>query len=283
LAPPVTAFHVKDERGEKMVQTPWGLLPWWLLYVPIGLFGLAMGSFANVLIYRLPRDESIISPGSRCPKCGHTLKPWENIPLASWVILRGRCRECKEAISIRYPLVELFSCALVLFSFAYFGIGYAGFAYGMLFVALFALVIIDLEHWLLPFAITVPVTIIGVLGSIWFELHSLADSLLGMLAGFALFMVIMLGGKLLFKREAMGGGDVVFGIMAGVFLGWKLTILMVFVASLLGTLMAIPLLFSGRDLSGRAVPFGPFLAAATLICVFVGDDIVRWYSKLIGL
>lgn len=266
-----------------MVQTPWGLLPWWLVYVPIALFGLAIGSFANVLIYRLPRDESIISPGSRCPKCGHQLKPWENIPLVSWIILHGRCRECRETISIRYPLVELVSCVLVLFAFAYRGVSYAGFAYSMLFVALLMLIIIDLEHWLLPFAITIPVTIIGVLGSIWFSLHSLADSLLGMLAGFALFMVIMLGGKLLFKREAMGGGDVVFGIMAGVFLGWKLTILMVFIASFLGTFMAIPLLLSGRDLSGRAVPFGPFLAAATLICVFVGDDILRWYSKLIGL
>jgi prepilin signal peptidase PulO-like enzyme (type II secretory pathway) len=153
----------------------------------------------------------------------------------------------------------------------------------MLFVALLALVIIDLEHWLLPFAITVPTAIIGVLGVLLFGLHSLADSLLGMVAGFALFVVLMLGGKLLFKREAMGGGDVVFGIMAGVFLGWKLTVLMVFIASFLGTLMAIPLLLSGRDVSGRAVPFGPFLAAATLICVFVGDDILRWYCNLIGL
>ncbi|MCX6601267.1 MAG: prepilin peptidase [bacterium] len=266
-----------------MVQTPWGPLPWWLVYLPVGVLGLTLGSFANVLIYRLPRDESIISPPSRCPKCGRPIRPWENIPVASWVALGGRCRGCRERISLRYPLVEISAAGLTILSFAYFGVNYAGLAHSILFVALLALVIIDLKHWLLPFAITIPTTIIGILGVIWFDLHSLADSLLGMLAGLALFVALMLGGKLLFKREAMGGGDVVFGIMAGVFLGWKLTILMVFVASFLGTLMAVPLLLSGRDVSGRAVPFGPFLAAATLICVFVGDDILKWYSNLIGL
>ena len=203
--------------------------------------------------------------------------------MVSWIALGGRCRGCREAISVRYPLVELVCGGLTVLSFAYFGVNYAGFAYTSLFVALLVLTVIDLEHWLLPFAVTIPTAIIGLLGVVLFNLHSLADSLLGMLAGFALFMVLMLGGKLLFKREAMGGGDVVFGIMAGVFLGWKLTILMVFLASFLGTLVAIPLLFTGRDISGRAVPFGPFLAAATLICVFVGDDILRWYGNLIGL
>jgi leader peptidase (prepilin peptidase)/N-methyltransferase len=266
-----------------MVPTPWGPLPWWLVYVPIACFGLALGSFANVLIYRLPREESIISPPSRCPKCGRPIRPWENIPVVSWIVLGGRCRGCREAISIRYPLVELTGAGLAVLSFAYFGVNYAGFAYTIMFVALLALTVIDLEHWLLPFAITIPTALIGLLGVVLFGLHSLADSLLGMLAGFALFMVIMIGGKALFKREAMGGGDVVFGMMAGVFLGWKLIILMVFLASLLGTLTAIPLLLSGRDISGRAVPFGPFLAAATLICVFVGDDILKWYGSLIGL
>jgi leader peptidase (prepilin peptidase)/N-methyltransferase len=215
--------------------------------------------------------------------CRHRLAPWENIPLLSWIVLKGRCRNCGEPISVRYPLVELTAAALTILAFARFGVHYAGFAYAVLFVALLCLVLIDLEHWILPFAITVPTTIIGLLGAIWFDLHSLADSLLGMLAGLALFVALMLGGKLLFKREAMGGGDVVFGMMAGVFLGWKLTILMVFIASFLGTLMAIPLLLSRRDISGRAVPFGPFLAAATLVCVFVGDDILRWYASLIGL
>lgn len=266
-----------------MVETPWGLLPWWLIYTPIAIIGLAFGSFANVLIYRLPRDESLISPASRCPKCNRPIKPWENIPVLSWILLFGKCKGCKEPISLRYPLIELASGAITVFSFAYFGINYAGFAYTILFTALIALIIIDLEHWLLPFAITVPTAIIGILGSVLFDLHSLADSLLGMVAGFALFMALLLGGKFIFKRDAMGGGDVVFGMMAGVFLGWKLTILMIFIASFLGTLMAIPLLLSGRDLTGRAVPFGPFLAAATAICVFVGDDILAWYSRLIGL
>jgi leader peptidase (prepilin peptidase)/N-methyltransferase len=153
----------------------------------------------------------------------------------------------------------------------------------MLFIALLAMVLIDLEHWLLPFALTLPIAFIGLVGAIFFGMRPLADSLLGMVTGFALFMGLLLGGKALFKRDAMGGGDVVFGIMAGAFLGWKLTILMIFVASLLGSLISLPLLILGKNISGRAIPFGPFLAVALVFCVFLGQPILDWYFHLIGL
>jgi leader peptidase (prepilin peptidase) / N-methyltransferase len=266
-----------------MINTIWGPLPWWLVYTPVAILGLSFGSFANVLIYRLPRGESIAHPPSRCPKCGRPIRPWENIPVLSWILLGAKCAGCKQPISIRYPLVELAAGIFALTAVKIFGFNYAGFAFGMLFIALLALILIDLEHWLLPFALTLPLAFIGLIGSAFFGMRPLADCLLGMATGFALFMLLLLGGKALFKRDAMGGGDVVFGIMAGAFLGWKLTILMIFVASLFGTLISLPLLILGKNISGRAIPFGPFLAVAMVFCIFAGQGVLDWYFHLIGL
>ena len=266
-----------------MVPSPWGPLPAWLVYPLVVTLGLALGSFANVLIYRLPREESIVHPPSRCPACGRRIRPIENIPVVSWIFLRGHCRGCDVKISARYPLIELAGGALAALSVGIFGISYAGFAYGMLFIALLALIVIDLETWLLPFGITVPIAIIGLIGAIFFGLRPLADSLLGMVVGFVVFFLLLVGGKAVFKRDAVGGGDVVFGMMAGVFLGWKLTILMIFLASLFGSLVSIPLLLMGKTVSGRAIPFGPFLAVALVITLFAGESIVRWYLHLIGV
>jgi leader peptidase (prepilin peptidase)/N-methyltransferase len=264
-----------------MVSTPLGPLPWFLTYLPVFGLGLIVGSFVNVLIYRLPRGESIAFPGSHCPHCSRPIRPWENIPVFSWLALGGRCKGCRERISIRYPLVELMSACLALLAVIIYGFTYAGFAFSALFIALLALIIIDLEHWLLPFAFTIPLTIIGVIGAWWFDMRPLADSLLGMGVGFAVFMVMLFGGKAIFKRDAMGGGDVVFGMMAGAFLGWKLTLLMIFVASFLGTLISIPLLILGKSVSGRSIPFGPFLAVGMVICLFLGDPIINWYIGLL--
>ncbi len=266
-----------------MVPSPWGPLPAEAVYPFAVIFGLALGSFANVLIYRLPREESISHPPSRCPACGHKIRPIENIPVVSWVFLRGRCSQCGAKISWRYPLVELAGGALLAVAVALFGVSYASFAYGLLFIALLALVIIDIEHWLLPFSITIPIAIIGLIGAIGFHLRSLADSLLGMATGFLVFFLLMVVGKAIFKKDAIGGGDVVFGIMAGAYLGWKLTLMMVFLASFLGSLISIPLLLLGKEISGRQIPFGPFLAVGLVISLFAGDRMLDWYIHLIGL
>ena len=266
-----------------MVPSPWGPLPPEAVYPFAVILGLALGSFANVLIYRLPREESILNPPSRCPACGHRIRPIENIPLASWIFLRGRCSQCGVKISWRYPLVELAGGALVAIAVAIFGVSYASFAYGLLFIALLALVLIDLEHWLLPFSITIPLAIVGLIGAAGFQMRPLADSLLGMVVGFLIFFVFLFVGKAIFKKDAIGGGDVVFGIMAGAFLGWKLTLMMVFVASFLGSLISIPLLFLGKEISGRQIPFGPFLAVGLVISLFAGNGILNWYVHLVGL
>jgi leader peptidase (prepilin peptidase) / N-methyltransferase len=265
-----------------MVNTPWGPFPILLIYPFVLFLGLALGSFANVLIYRLPREESLITPPSRCPSCGRPIRPIENIPVISWILLGGKCKGCKTRISIRYPLVELISGILFTATFGIYGFEYLSLAYGLLFIALVALIVIDLEHWLLPFAITIPMTLVALAGSIFFQTRSIVDCLLGMATGFGIFILMLVGGKVLFKKEALGGGDVVFGMMAGAFIGWKLTILMIFIASFLGTLIAIPMLIAGKDISSKAIPFGPFLAISLVICIFTGDAILEWYLRLIS-
>lgn len=260
-----------------MVETAVGPLPGWMVYPVVVWLGMCLGSFANVLIYRLPREESIVTPPSRCPGCGRRIRWFENIPVFSWLFLGGKCAGCKGGISVRYPLIEAISGILALIGVLIFGVGYAGIAYSLLFIALLALVVIDLEHWLLPFAITIPMTVVGLAGALFFGLRPAADALIGLVVGASIFLIMLVGGKFLFKKEAMGGGDVVFGAMAGVFLGWKAVLLMVFVASFLGTIVAFGLLVSGKDLQGRMMPFGPFLALALVICIFAGDSIIGWY------
>lgn len=263
-----------------MIDSPWGPLPGWLVFIFAAIFGGSLGSFANVLIYRLPEEMSLVRPPSRCPKCGRPIKPLENIPVLSWIMLGGKCKGCSASISFQYPLIEAISAIIVMFCAYKWGVSYQALAYGLLFIGLLALIIIDLRHWLLPFAITIPLTVVGFAGALLFGLRPWLDSLLGMGVGFAIFLVMLLAGKWIFKKEALGGGDVVFGMMAGAFLGWKSVILMMFVASLLGTLLAVAMLVSGKEISGKSVPFGPFLAVAMVICLFAGDGMIAWYINM---
>lgn len=265
------------------VETPWGALPALPVLCVAGFLGACFGSFANVLIYRLPAEESLLTPPSRCPSCEQAIAWYDNIPVISWVVLGGRCRNCKTAISAQYQIIELVSAGLGVFSVWKWGATYWGLAHGLLFVGLLSLVLIDLRHWLLPFAITIPLTLIGVLGAAFFGMMELKASLIGAGVGFTIFLLMLLGGKFIFKKEAMGGGDVVFGAMAGSFLGWKLTLLMIFVASALGTALALILLMLRKDVANRAIPFGPFLAFGMVVCLFWGEDILAAYFKMLGL
>lgn len=266
-----------------MIETPWGTLPTLPVYLVVGFLGACFGSFANVLIYRLPAEESLIRPPSRCPGCQTEIRWYDNIPILSWLILGGKCRNCKAKISIQYPLIEAASAGLACLAVWKYGVSYSGMAHGLLLIGLLALIIIDLRHWLLPFAITIPLTLIGLIGAAFFEMRPLGSALLGAGVGFGVFLLLLLGGKWVFKKEAMGGGDVVFGAMAGSFLGWALTLVMIFVASALGTLLALFLLVLRKDVAGRSVPFGPFLAVALVICLFWGQDFIDWYFHLLGI
>ncbi len=264
------------------IETPWGALPSAPVYIVTAFLGACFGSFANVLIYRLPAEESLVRPGSRCPSCGKEIAWYDNIPVLSWLILRAKCRNCKASISIQYPLIEAVSAGLACFSVWKWGATYPGMAYGLLFIGLLALVIIDLRHWLLPFAITIPLTVLGLVGAVFFDMLPWKSSLIGMGVGFGIFLFMLLAGKFILKKEAMGGGDVVFGAMAGSFLGWELTLLMIFVASAIGSVIALILVALRKNVEDRAVPFGPFLSVGVVVCLFWGWDIVNGYLKMLG-
>jgi leader peptidase (prepilin peptidase)/N-methyltransferase len=264
-----------------LIESPWGLLPAWLVYPLAAILGGSLGSFANVLIYRLPAEMSLIRPASCCPKCSRPIKPWENIPFISWILLRGKCRGCGGKISIQYPIIEAVSALIIVLAAYRWGVSYQALAYGLLMIGLLSLIIIDLRHLFLPFLITIPLSVIGFAGALFFEMRPWLDSLIGMAVGFGVFLIVLYLGEWIFKKEALGGGDVVFGMMAGAFLGWKSVLLMIFMASFLGVILALFLLILGKKVLGRAIPFGPFLAAATAICVFVGDSVVAWYVGML--
>jgi len=266
-----------------IINTPWGELPAIPVYLVVAFLGASFGSFANVLIYRLPAELSLVRPPSRCPQCEKPINWYDNVPVLSWLILVGKCRNCRSRISAQYPLIEAVSGVLACLAVWKWGVTYSGMAHGLLLIGLLALVIIDLRHWLLPFAITIPLTAVGLAGAAFFDMRPLGSALIGAGVGFGVFLLLLVVGKWVFKKEAMGGGDVVFGAMAGSFLGWLQTLLMIFVASGLGTVLALILLILRKDVAGRSVPFGPFLAVALVICLFWGQGFVDWYFHMLGL
>ncbi|MCC6346855.1 MAG: prepilin peptidase [Nitrospirales bacterium] len=251
-------------------------------------FGLIVGSFLNVCIYRLPRDMSIVAPPSACPRCRTPIRPWENIPLASYLFLRGRCRTCGERISPRYPLVELGNGLLYWAVLAAFGTGWY---LPLLFVLVSSLVVItfiDLDFQIIPDRITLPGIAIGLLGASFILpdpfgrtspgppdpalIVGFMNSLIGLLAGGGLFYFIAVA-----SRGGMGGGDIKMMAMVGAFMGWKSILLTTFVGSLTGSVVGIFLmLFRGKDRKTK-IPFGPFLAFGSLVSLFFGGMIIQWY------
>jgi leader peptidase (prepilin peptidase)/N-methyltransferase len=219
----------------------------------LAILGLLVGSFLNVVIARVPHDLSIVRPRSRCPHCGHSLPWYENIPLLSWLYLRGKCRGCGAPISWRYPVVELLTSLLFIACLRRFGWTWELASALMLVVLLIPLTFIDLEHWLLPFALTIPGIALGLLFSIPQGLERFRDSALGAAAGFFGFLAMERIGRRVFKREALGGGDKYLLALIGAFLTYRALLGVVFLASLQGAVVGSILL----ALSGRAGPAPP--------------------------
>lgn len=246
----------------------------------IGL-GLAIGSFLNVVIHRLPRQESLVSPGSRCPGCGSALRWFENVPVLSYAILGGRCRTCRTGISIRYPLVELITALVFVWHYAAFG-WTPLLAVRLLFAAaLVALFAIDLEHHLLPDAITLPGIAAGLLASLWLP-PGVLDALLGAVIGGGILWLI---GEAYFRyagEEGMGGGDVKMLAMIGAVLGWKLVLLTLVLSSVAGSILGVGLILAQRAGMKQALPFGTFLALGALAASLYGEQIVTWYAGRLG-
>jgi leader peptidase (prepilin peptidase) / N-methyltransferase len=267
-------------------------------------FGLVIGSFLNVCIVRLPRGRSIANPPSHCPGCRAPIRFYDNIPIISFLLLRGKCRSCGEPISWRYPLVELMNGLLYAWIVRVFPLGGEAFLIMAFCSSLIVITFIDLDHQIIPDVITLPGMLLGLTLAPFF-MYPLADPLpfhLGSLVphagpyltGFLNSCIgLLLGGAPLFSIgwiweklrhvEAMGGGDVKLMGMVGSFLGWKGALLTIMLGAVGGSLVGILLITVKRHKMEKVIPFGPFLAAGALMAVFYGSDIISWYLGLIRL
>jgi len=248
-----------------------------VLTVFFALFGLIVGSFLNVCIYRLPRRLSIVWPASRCTSCGRALQWYENIPVLSYLALRGHCRTCRAPISIVYPVIEIVTAIMFLAMFARFGLQPL-LAVRLVFgCAMIVLLVIDLEHRILPNAITLPGIVVGLAASLVFPPPGWLDSLVGAVAGAGVLYAIAELYLLARHEEGLGMGDVKMLGMIGAFLGWKLMLLTMVTASLLGSAVGLAVIAARKGGMRSALPFGTFLAIGALVAAVVGDVILDWY------
>jgi leader peptidase (prepilin peptidase)/N-methyltransferase len=244
------------------------------------LIGLALGSFLNVCIYRIPLKKSILFPSSFCPNCGKKIRAWDNIPLLSFILLKGRCRRCKSRISLQYPLVEFVTSSLIVITYLRFGLGWQFAAITMLCLLLIVIFFIDLKHRIIPDVITLPGIVLGFFFSFFVESPSVVNSLVGIFVGGVLFYLSAVLGEFLFKKESMGGGDIKLAMMLGVFLGWQKILLVLLLSALLGTIVGTTALFFSKNVKEtRMIPFGPFLALGAILAVFLGDMLISAYIK----
>jgi leader peptidase (prepilin peptidase)/N-methyltransferase len=250
------------------------------------LFGSVVGSFLNVVVYRIPAHLSLLYPPSRCPSCSHPLGITENIPILGWLRLRGRCRWCRQPISSRYPLVELLTALLFCLVFWTFELSIQTLAYWVLLSWLIVLSLIDLDTFTLPNILLKSGLVVGgcfqmIIG--W-QNHQLAQSIfvavLGACLGLWLLDIIRIVGSFVLQTEAMGDGDPKLAALIGIWLGWKYLLVACFLACALGAILGIVGHLTGKLGKRQMIPFGPFLAIGASLTVFVGNEIISNYVKL---
>jgi len=267
--------------------------------------GAVVGSFLNVVIWRVPRGENVAFPASHCGTCEQPIPWYHNIPVISWILLRGRCASCEATISPRYLMVELVTAALAVACVRHFGVSALAFRAFFFAAALVALTYIDLEHWILPHAITWPSIAVGLATAWVLGGPGTMDAVLGAAAGFAGFALLQVVAEWLLKKEALGGGDLFLLAMVGAFLGWQVLLPVVFLASIQGSVVGLGLILAGRLRGGEAsapgdpatentaptapedeeaweppahaLPFGPFLSLAALEMLFLGERLFAYF------
>ncbi len=244
----------------------------------IFIFGLIFGSFANVCIYRLPKGKSIVKPGSYCPYCKKEILWYDNIPLLSYIILKGKCRNCGKKISPRYFIVELLTGILFFLIYKNFGLNSSFFIYSLFVLSLIIISFIDIETFLISDIIVIPGIFLGLIFSFFFpniqllegkNLEGLFYSLEGLLLGGGILLFFAFLGKLAFKKDAMGGGDIKLLGMIGSFLGWKCVFLSLFFGSLIGTIISLSLIALKKKKVDEYIPFGPYLGIGAVISLFL--------------
>lgn len=265
------------------------------LMMVVGIFGLIVGSFLNVVIYRLPimlqrewaqqcaelsgqpiESQEIFNlsvPRSRCPHCGHLITALENIPILSYLFLLGRCRGCREKISLRYPTVELLTALLSVFVAWHFGFTWQ-LAAALIFTwAILAASVIDLDHFLLPDNITLPLLWLGLFSNLFHLYTDLPSAVIGAMIGYLSLWSVYWGFKLLTGKDGMGAGDFKMTAMLGAWLGWQLLLQIILVASLLGSIVGIGLILFGKHDKNVPIPFGPYLAFAGWVNLLWGEPL----------
>jgi len=278
-------------------------MPPWLTYPFAVAFGAVCGSFLNVVVVRLPRGESVVFPASHCIACGAPIRAYDNIPILSYLLLRGRCRRCGVRFSARYALIEAASAAAAAAVIAVFGLGWAALGFFAFLWLLLGIAAIDLEHWIIPHELSWPGIGIGLLFSWVNPRAGVRAAVLGAAVAWAAFTLLAWLGRKVFRKEALGLGDRWLLAMEGAFLGWGALLPVVFLASLQGSIVGLILIAAGRAQTGEgrvnpekaaaigeddwvppknALPFGPFLALGAIEWLFVGPALWGWYqSKLV--
>ncbi len=249
-----------------------------LILLFIFIFGSIIGSFLNVVILRLPGEKlSIVYPPSHCPKCESELRWYENIPIISYISLRGKCGHCKNSISLQYPVVELLMALLAIAVVATFGISITAAGYMLFCASLLAITWIDIHHQIIPDKISLPGIFIGFFFSFVNINVTWQNSLLGLLIGGGVLYAIALLYMILRKQEGMGGGDIKLLAMIGAFLGWQSLLFVIFFSSVTGTVVGLGAMVKQRKGGATRIPFGPFLALAALIYLFFQTQIIHLF------
>ena len=245
----------------------------WIVSALAGLVGLMIGSFLNVCTLRWPEDESVVFPGSHCPKCGEPIRWYDNVPVLGYVLLRGRCWACREPISLQYPLVELATGLVWAGMFSYAGLSFEALRGTLLLTILFGIALTDARFYIIPDQFSLGGLVLGLgLAFLPGGIDAL-DALIGAIVGFGLLGSVAVVGKWMLKKDAMGLGDIKMMAMVGAFLGWAGVLLTVFLGALLGAVIFGPISYKTKKL----VPFGIFLAAAAAITYGFGSEIIGWY------
>lgn len=248
-----------------------------IFYVTAGLLGAAIGSFMNVCVHRLPHGESVVRPRSHCPSCGTDIPARDNIPILSWLLLRGRCRGCGERISLRYPLVELVSIGIWVGMALAYGPTLHALSGAVFFTLLLAIAITDARHYVIPDELSIGGLASGLTLAVVTELTTgmptIVSSVVGAALGFLLLLGVGLVGDWVFKKPAMGGGDMKMMAMIGAYLGPIGAILTIFLGALAGSLIFGPISLK----TGKMVPFGVFLALGAAATFLLGDALIDWY------
>ena len=257
-------------------------LPRWFLTLIAGVLGLMLGSFLNVCIVRWGAEpkQSVVRPRSRCPRCGASLKAWDNVPVLSWLLLRGKCRSCGMPISPMYPLVELATGLIWACMAWHLGPTLHALGGAVLFTILLGIALTDFRNYVIPDEFTLGGLVIGLLLALAEGMPALGTALLGAAVGFGTLWLVGWAGTALFKKEAMGGGDIKMMAMVGAFTGWPGVLLTIFLGAVIAVLVFIPILLFRRD---KLVPFGIFLALGAAVTWMAGADLIVWYRGMVGL